>query len=1488
MEQESFFKNIFAGSFSESNKTVPNATLGEDYEKFIETLPIEVQEDVARYKNIFRENPQPIFNFLDEYKAKGFSDYIEKETFKKDGTELAKYDEMRFSNYEYLGKSEYDRSYRQDEDAGKLAQQKVKESTIGQVAVGVPHGLYTSIKGIAELGGALSDLYLDTDTLAIIEEVLPQIDLDEVYTDESGSIAKLSSLFVQYGTAGGLASKLARRIVTRAAKNKKAQLAAQKVLGKGDTYRKGIAKFGGYYALPIGAADAIVSAQGQESIGTIFGDKEGNKLEQALYSTAVEETKNLQGKEKAAAILRNKLKFGVEGTTIVGGISLLPPVIKGTAKTTGALLRYGAEPVLNAASKILTYKEILPSAFRNISKGADKVLAKTGIPKYDSWKFNQWNTGVKAFTFRGLDEFVSKFRSGGKFDDQTRNELKKVEGLVKSSKKEFDIFSRDLDREMYKLVNAGFSDQVFSRATTVKAMSYWDDVIKVLRGDKKIDEIPNSLRTSTRIIKELLEKQQEQLKPILKDLKVKDDSIKNMGQYLNSSYEIFKNARFRAPKKDYRAAVDYFIDLQKKAGKAIPGVAKGSRQYNELIEKDAYQLVNKILSKGRYEGSTPAERLKAIVNVMEGGRIPKNTFKKFFTKERLLPDEVAKLLGRIDDPKQIILDTISEQAHQISKFNAYKEIASFGRGKFLFKDTREFQDFLIKNGIKGSREITPVNLKKPFNVDLNPLFKDPQTGKQLLTLPELNKAMQDTTVFADEILKIPFMKPLLAIKAAVQMNKTVLSLMTQMRNITTAAMFATANGHMGKGASVSDNFGMLFKDLIGKTKSPQELRNLIKEALDNGAIDSSTVAQELQQVIPELMGGSKIAGRTVFEGKTSDQIFSYLFTNKGAIGKGVQKAIEAYQMGDNLWKLYGYQFTKSQLAPAIKNMNDVRKYFREVEGYEFRPLKPDGTKKTLQDAIKEIAGVQIRDTYPNYSMIPSFVLNVRKFPLLGNFVAFVSEMYRNSFQIMRRGLREMKSSNPYIRQNGARRLIGYTTTVGVALPFAVDVGSAVTEISKEKLQAYRDRFAPEYEKGHYMVPVEEQNPETKAWKSTDMSTMVPYADVVTPFKVGLQEVATGKNTDQSTLDLYGTAIRKSIMKALEPFLAPSIAAETALELTPNAQGQFKTKQGSLIADWNNDADWINKITYHAYKKLTPTTIRSAEEIFEAIGGDLSKAGTKRDLYDTVLKVLTGFGIRRQDPKLSFRFNLGKYSGELSRIQQAFTTDVVNASKLQKDARLIARGLEPETLRDEYEKQQKNRYRVMSEIRKDVLALRTIGLSDVEIAEIMQGRRAVSKKDIGAILKGFYNPSNIPSLQRDSGIIRVIKQINTELGTKYTPLDFFDFKKLSEIQKGFALIPLGLSEQEFEEAFRTTIKGKIEDLKDIPNVEPQGGGGTINNQQSSLIEQTPAAPIVPMPNIDVNVAQINPQSGLTRTQEALLSPDEKVIASNRNKGIMGLV
>ena len=54
-------------------------------------------------------------------------------------------------------------------------------------------------------------------------------------------------------------------------------------------------------------------------------------------------------------------------------------------------------------------------------------------------------------------------------------------------------------------------------------------------------------------------------------------------------------------------------------------------------------MVNIILAIGRSEGSTPAQRLKAIANAAQELKIPKTTFNKFFTDEQLLPDAIAKL-----------------------------------------------------------------------------------------------------------------------------------------------------------------------------------------------------------------------------------------------------------------------------------------------------------------------------------------------------------------------------------------------------------------------------------------------------------------------------------------------------------------------------------------------------------------------------------------------------------------------------------------------------------------------------------------------------------------------------------------------------------------------------------------------------------------------------------------------------------------------------
>ena len=507
-------------------------------------------------------------------------------------------------------------------------------------------------------------------------------------------------------------------------------------------------------------------------------------------------------------------------------------------------------------------------------------------------------------------------------------------------------------------------------------------------------------------------------------------------------------------------------------------------------------------------------------------------------------------------------------------------------------------------------------------------------------------------------------------------------------------------------------------------------------------------------------------------------------------------------------------------------------------------------------------------------MIPTFVQNVRKFPFLGNFVAFASEMYRNSFNIVRGGMRKMQSDNPYIRQIGARQLIGWTTTVGIATPVVMDSAQKMTGITKEMYQAYKDRFAPEYEKASDLIPVSGQK-EDRSWKASNFSYLVPYADIAAPVKKAFQTFREGKDTDESTALLFAKSAKDFIVRSLEPFLAPSIMFETSRELIPDEKGIFRTKQGGVIADIKNDPDWFSKIMYHAYRKVTPTTIRSAEEIGQAIGHDLSKSAIKRDLFDTVLKVMTGFSITKQDPYTSMRFKLGSYSGMLSDARGAFTRDINNATKLQRDARLIANGVEAETIATEYDKLQSNNYRVLSEVYKDVQALRTLNFTEREIRDLLRGRRALSDKDVSYVMTGFFNTENLPNFKKDSAIRNTIKNINRELGTDYKINDFVDKQKLNDIRRKYKNIPLGLSEEEREEFLRSTLERK-QDIKE-PKLEERLDLQE-SQEQSKAQPVTPAAPFLPDPQIaNMFAANIDPTSGLTQTESALLSPEEQIIA-----------
>ena len=59
------------------------------------------------------------------------------------------------------------------------------------------------------------------------------------------------------------------------------------------------------------------------------------------------------------------------------------------------------------------------------------------------------------------------------------------------------------------------------------------------------------------------------------------------------------------------------------------------------------------------------------------------------------------------------------------------------------------------------------------------------------------------------------------------------------------------------------------------------------------------------------------------------------------------------------------------------------------------------------------------------------------------------------------GARELTSSNPFIRQMGARRLIGASATFGGVGKVIQETAEYVTGVTPDQMEAFQRSFAPE-------------------------------------------------------------------------------------------------------------------------------------------------------------------------------------------------------------------------------------------------------------------------------------------------------------------------------------------------------------------------------------------------------------------------------------------
>ena len=1518
--------------------------LSSEDRKYVNTLPKDYKGKALRYLDIFRENPEVVTEYLQTLKKFG----NEKAAKEAGATNILFYPNKiashvgknpeQFSEetlqrqvaFDLQGKNTYDIAYRED-DQGKRLQKDYYGKTSTKIISGLGETGYDTMRSISGVIAKLIDAVGPDNAKSAVEYIennLPRAD-DVTYPnktkpwDQDSAIQDLTKELSQFGVDIFLGGRLikyflgpivkaaapgtVKKITERIAKQKPLKTKAGKevVDSFGNIkYASSIAQKAGAWGAPMAIKYGIGRAITSDEETTTFAEGFGfmPPIDRAKWN-------NMTKRERAVEGLKRKLIHGAEGTVLIGGLTKALGIAGQTLVGTGKVIgKYGAGPfdklILNPISGVMkSRKSGLPQLVQGIRDAGGFIGGKVlKIPPYERWAY--FNTTQGPLKERILSFIESKIlpplRVRGPYTKEAKQIIQQGEQMVRKYKKDVGLSMSQIDRSLYTLLNKGFSSRIFTASSGAAGRQYWDDVISYLKGELKLDALPKVIRGPSRDIQQIIEKLSKQIRPYVKSEEIKKEIIDGMGKYLTTSYKIFQGS-FKPDQAKLNAATAYFVDLIKKQVPKYKN-AKPDSKLGQEVSRLASQKVDELLQYGK-EGSSPFKRLQAITALVSPDKI--------LRKKQALPKVIEDLMGKIDDPMQIIMDTVTKQAELLSHLFTHKNILKEGlRSGWIVTNPAEFAMKGVQESV--ARSLVPiVKIARTSNIDIGKIYT-PSVAKKsgnYFTTPAIAEAIASDALATDIVLQWGWYKGVMAAKTTAQLSKTVLSLMTQARNFETAMFFSIMQGHVGSNASVMEAMKFVFGDVIGRGKiNPIAMRRKLTEWTDVGILDTSIVAGEVEAVIADI-AKSKYA--------STDQLFKALMNNPI-----FRKATEFYQGSDSVWKAYGYEFTKSQLVSAIpirgltvKQARDlgyvvekgrtvdykwsdlVSNQFREVFGMKWNPLKIDGVEKTYGDGLKEIAAKYIKDTYPNYNIVPTLVQNWRRLPM-GNFIAFRSENIRNIYNTMAYSMREMSSMNPFLRRMGARRMVGLTTTLyGLEEGLRAFTG-ALTNIDEEWMRKYQRWFSPWYDKTSTLFPVSKMDPETKKFWSLNWTREQPYEGVQDAFAQMNKEMFNPVKDDMSLGKRFFNGFFYNfeedtpggLFLLFEPFITPSLLIEAIQDIAPagwtgGLGRNGVTKEGKVIYDIRNDSvgEILAKMFGHLILDINPATIKNAKQVIDAAEGDLSPSGKQLNTANQITKMVLGLGLEENDPMGGITFEVGKSTGRIIDANNDFRRDTRDTQKLIEN---------PFLLMDEFDNLQTNRYRELSRIYEFVTFLKEgLGLSRYEIFKEFKGRGGFGTKTINMLIDGVFDPANLPPTEVTSMYPKILKRINRTDKYKDNPLkldDIYDRQELFKIKDKWNRVPLGLTNEQLEEFFLTG-----EDPRGKPEEAPTDDQSmVVPVEQRPLFARTDTAPKIetlPLftPQVDRRlVAANNPvvsQTGLTRTENALLSNQEKEIKL-RSKGM----
>jgi hypothetical protein len=364
-----------------------------------------------------------------------------------------------------------------------------------------------------------------------------------------------------------------------------------------------------------------------------------------------------------------------------------------------------------------------------------------------------------------------------------------------------------------------------------------------------------------------------------------------------------------------------------------------------------------------------------------------------------------------------------------------------------------------------------------------------------------------------------------------------------------------------------------------------------------------------------------------------------------------------------------------------------------------------------------------------------------------------------------------------------------------------------------------------------------------------------YDYLESPFRRILKGVQDGIETEEQLSKGFVKGISDAFSKSIEPFVTESIAPEAIIDIFVR---EGKTREGKVLyTDQTPIEDKIKIITKHIIDTQIPLSKSQLTRLYYAYTGlPAAKSGQTYEL-EKELPGLLGWRLIKIDPLRGLDFKITGYD----RAKRGATREFTGG-----ETRLLSSPSTPEEVIRQFFVTNKALFDAQQKMHLDLEAGKEFDVTEGQYVEVFE-KRLRSPKEYGAFLSGEFRPY-IPSLNIGKKFYEKAEEFRRSNPTYEDPFE--------------AALPVIMEMIEKMKGADLSKEFKIK-LSDFGIEEQEAPTNTPSNQDPDLnLGELPQ----PNPGIVQSTAQATPnimQTGLTPTESALLSEEEKMIAL-RNRGL----